>query len=144
VRDASGELQKSRPILDTVITIPAQERNGTEFIRALCDELSSATEHKIVVGIVPSNALAQVHIKAGYENLSARQVLEDFLNKMPMGNRYTWALLFQKDYALNIHLVRDPYKPAEGTRTQSGNGRSRFIEERTLTTNSGTVVRVVR
>lgn len=107
VRDASGQLQLSRPILDTIISIPSQDRDGIEFLHALCGALTEATSYIVFVGTTPINAMAQFHTKVGYENVSARQALEDFLNSMPNGKRYTWALLFQKDYALNIHWVRD-------------------------------------
>ena len=144
VRDAAGELQLSKPIMDTVITMPAQDRDGIEFMHALCDALTSATAHKVFIGMMPFNAMAQFHIKTGYENLPARRILEDFLNKMPRGERYTWALLFQKDYALNIHWVKDPYEPAEAfPPKESSAARSKFIEERTQT-NGTTTVRVVR
>lgn len=144
VRDASGRTQPSRPILDTVISVPAQDRNGIEFLHATCDALTGAAGYTIFVGTIPTNAMAQFRTKAGYENLPARKILEDFLSRMPNGERYTWALLFQKDYALNIHWVEDPYEPAKGSRRPSRSARSRFIEERTLTTSSGTVVHVVR
>jgi hypothetical protein len=106
-RDALGDLKPSRPVMDTIITIPAQDRSGIEFMHAFCDTLSSDAGHKIFVGMMPSNSLAQFRTKGGYENLSAREILEKFLNQMPKGDRYTWALLFQKDYALNIHYVAD-------------------------------------
>jgi hypothetical protein len=123
VRDSSGQLQPSRPILDTVISVPAQDRNGTEFLHALCETLTGATAHSIFVGTIPFNSMTQFRTNAGYENLPARQILEDFLNRMPNGERYTWALLFQKDYALNIHLVRDISKPVEASPRTSSSPR---------------------
>jgi hypothetical protein len=107
VRDVSGKLQPSRPMLDTIISVPAQERNGGQFLHALCDALTAASGYTVFVGLIPSNDMHQFHTNVGYENVPTRQALENFLDSMPNGDRYTWALLFQKDYALNIHWVKD-------------------------------------
>jgi len=130
VKDASGQLQPSRPILDTVISVAARDRNGIELLRAVCDALTGATGHTILVGTIPTNAMAQFRTSVGYENLPARQVLEEFLDKMPNGDRYTWALLFQKDYALNIHWVKALDHPTEALpRVYSPPSRNKFVEE---------------
>jgi len=121
IRDASGQSQPSKPILDTIISVPAQDRNGGEFLDAMCHALTDASGHRIFLGTIPSNAMAQFHTKAGYQNIPAQHVLEDFLDRMPHGERYTWALLFLKDYALNIHWVRDPSQP-EAPKTARTNG----------------------
>jgi hypothetical protein len=105
IRDVNGKLQHSHPILDTIISVPAQNRNGGEFLHALCDALTSATGYTVFLGLIPGNDMHQFRTNLGYENVPARQALENFLNSMPSGTRYTWALLFQKDYALNIHWV---------------------------------------
>lgn len=142
IRDASGQLQSSRPILGTVISLPSQDRDGVGFLHAFCDALASATGRAIFVGTIPSNSLAQFHTETGYENLPARQILEDFLNRMPNGQRYTWALLFQKDYALNIHWVRDLNQPFQ-TPPKADTARSKFIDERS-SGNGAKAVSVVR
>ncbi len=111
VRDISGTLQPSRPMLDTIISVPAKDRNGGEFLHALCDALTEATGYTVFVGLIPGNDMHQFHTNVGYENVPAGQALENFLDSMPNGNRYTWALLFQKDYALNIEWVKDPNQP---------------------------------
>ncbi|HKW17748.1 MAG TPA: hypothetical protein VJO35_09595 [Terriglobales bacterium] len=105
VRDSDGQLQPSQPLLSTVISLPAGDRDGIAFLHQMCDALTTATGYRVFVGTIPTNDMAQFHTKAGYEGLPAGQILEDFLDSMPDGNGYTWALLFQKDYALNIHRV---------------------------------------
>ena len=105
IRDESGHLQHNEPMMNTLISVPPQPRTGGELLSAICDALSSGTGHSVGVGTIPGNAMVQFHTEAGYENRTAQEVLDDFLNKMPNGTHYSWALLFQKDYALNIHMV---------------------------------------
>lgn len=126
VRDVSGELRPSRPMLDTIISVPAKERNGGQFLHALCDALTGATGYTVFVGLIPSNNMHQFHTNVGYENVPARQALENFLNSMPNGNRYTWALLFQKDYALNIHWVKDLNQPIKTPAKTAGAPQRKF------------------
>ncbi len=109
-RVASGDLQPTTPLLDTVISIPPQERNGAEFLKELCNTLQAQTGVGVMLGMFPQNTFAQYHSKDGHENMPARQILAAFLDGMPNGHRYAWALLFQQGYALNIRWVRDPGK----------------------------------
>lgn len=114
VRDTEGHLQPSQPVLDTVISIPAKERNGVEFLHALCDTLATATGFNVFVGTTPVNSLVGFRTQVEYRNVPAWRALEDFLDQMPGGGkRYTWALLYQKDYALNIHWVNDPNQASQ-------------------------------
>jgi len=142
-RRASGELQPAKPLLDTLIRMSPDDRNGATFLRVLCEELQGQTGVKVFPGMFPQNAFAQYHTKAEYENISARQVLTEFLDGMPHGNRYTWALLFQPryGYALNIRAVKEPTKPVEAT-PKTSSGPQRIIRE--TTSPLGTTVDVIR
>jgi hypothetical protein len=142
-RRASGELQPARPLLDTLIRISPDDRNGATFLGALCEELQGQTGVKVFAGMFPQNAFAQYHTKAGYENISARQVLTEFLDGMPHGDRYTWALFFEPHYgyALNIRAVKEPTKPVEAA-PKMNSGPQRIIRE--TTSPLGTTVDVIR
>lgn len=116
VRNASGELGPIHPILDTIVSIPPEERTGTQLIRALLDAVNRSSGPHLAFGIAPDNILAQYHTSAGYEDLPARQVLEDFLAGMPRGDRCAWDLLCQGgSCALNMHVVLElNHQPFQG------------------------------
>jgi hypothetical protein len=108
VKDEAGNLQPGKPILDTVITIPTQDRSAAEFLQLFCEALTSATGQKVSLGsasVLPGFSSAR--IKEGYDNLPAWQILEKSLDQVEGGDRYTWGLNYMKGYYLNIRWVKD-------------------------------------
>ncbi|MBZ5572723.1 MAG: hypothetical protein LAO09_12705 [Acidobacteriia bacterium] len=117
VRNTSGQLQHQAPVFDAVISITDDSRDGLQFLEDFCEQLSSAVGIKVVTGTVPTNALARYQTKRGFASLSARDALEQFLDGMPNGARYSWRLLYGDlppsglSYVLNINWVPDRTAP---------------------------------
>ena len=116
VRDQSGVLRPISPLLDTRVAIPVEQRNGNRFIHDLVDAISQSIGRQVIVGITPANILAQYETSTAYENLPARQVLEEFLKGMPRGDRCAWQFLCQGGTCvLNLHVVLElNHYPGQG------------------------------
>jgi len=59
-RRASGELQPAKPLLDTLIRISPDDRNGATFLGALCEELQGQTGVKVFAGMFPQMHLPNI------------------------------------------------------------------------------------
>lgn len=108
IRDKSGKLTHTKPVLDAVIGLPAKQRNGLQTLQAMCDAISKAAHVRVVVGTVPIGLLVHHEDKKGVTFGKARQALVEFLQRLGNGVHFSWQLLYGPDakmYALNIHVV---------------------------------------
>jgi hypothetical protein len=137
VKDISGRLQHATLILDTPISLVQEPRNGMQFLEEFCDQLSSngAGTH-VMMGTVPMNALFRHKTNVGFENLSAREALERFLDSMPYGARYSWRLLYGElptglGYVLNINWVPE-IKPVTPSPVEKPRIRTPYLRNKGL------------
>jgi hypothetical protein len=108
IKDKSGKLTHTKPVLDAVIGLPAKQRNGLQTLEAICDAISKAAHVRVVVGTVPIRLLVHHEDKKALKFGKAREALVEFLQRLGTGVHFSWQLLYGPDvkmYALNIHVV---------------------------------------
>lgn len=114
VKNQSRQDQNVSPILDTPISLPAQQRNGEDTVKAILTQLSAKTGVKMGIGSYSMNVLVQTQVTVGGENVPARSLLLKTFDatKRPL----IWSLLYDADskiYFLNISVAsratRDTY-----------------------------------
>jgi hypothetical protein len=136
VRDKSGQLQYRQPTLDTIISLSDQSRDGMQFLAALCAQVSTISGFPVRVGTVPMNALLRHRTESGFENQSARMILEEFLNSLPGGTQYTWRLLYGEvpplglGYVLNINSVKSVSPPAPAAAAKQSTPHKTSLERK--------------
>src|SRR5258705_4950464 len=117
-KNSAGTLVPLQPVLDSLISIPAEERTGMQSLEALCAAVSEVTQTKVVVGTADVNLFAGHSYQLGAKDEKARDFLVRLLGNVRVAGRLddtdlSWRLLFdptEKFYALNIHGVRKPGK----------------------------------
>jgi len=107
-KNEDGVLVSRQSVLDTVITVPAQKRNGLELLDAICAAISDARGIRVVVGGAPLNRFYQHQTESGAKNQRARDFLTNELDRISGQAKWSWQLLYDpgmKTYFLNIHAV---------------------------------------
>jgi hypothetical protein len=107
-KDKDGVLVSRQSVLDAVITVPAQKRNGLELLNAICAAISEASRTRVVVGGAPLNLLYRHQTESGAKNQRARDFLTNELDRITGQAKLSWQLLYSagmKTYFLNIHVV---------------------------------------
>lgn len=109
VLDASGALVHQNSILETVITVPASQRNGGQLLQAICDAVRSKTGTEIEIGpSMPSNYLARFETKDGITTMSAVKAIANLLDAASPKAIFDWDLYYDpadKSYMLNFVYV---------------------------------------
>jgi hypothetical protein len=108
-RDKNGVLTPQRSVFDTVITVPAQKRNGMELLTALCAAISQTSGIQVVPGSIPLNQLHRYETESGAKDVKAREFLSNELDRMSNNVKLSWQLFYDADsktYYLNIHAVK--------------------------------------
>jgi hypothetical protein len=95
------------PILDTIISIPVQQRSAFETLELIAKTLSSKTGTQVSLVQAPISLLRQSQVTVGGENLSARALVTQTLDatKRPL----VWDLLYESNfplYGFNIGVAR--------------------------------------
>ena len=107
-KDKNGVLTAHQSVLETVITLPPQKRNGMMLLEDLCAALSQSSGTRVLLATVPTNLLARYQTEAGAKDQKARTFLVDELDRMTGQARLSWRLLYSwemKTYYLNLHMV---------------------------------------
>ena len=90
-RSEEEYFREAKPLLDTVISFPAQERTAYATVEAIANELQKQfPKERIGLGRVPINRFLQTRLTVGASNEPARQVLIRVLDKIE-GN-YSWSI----------------------------------------------------
>lgn len=112
-RNSEGRIEAQPAILDTLISIPKDDRNGVQMLVEICAQLTAATGIKVGVGMIPMNMLMGWHGNVGFDLQPARDILEKFLNgKQFLGGLLDWRLFYvPRMYALNIGGPSPPSVP---------------------------------
>lgn len=103
-----GVLVSRQSVLDAVITVPAQKRNGLELLNAFCAAISEASGTRVVVGGAPLNRFYRHQTESGAKNQRARDFLTNELDRITGEAKWSWQLLYNpggKTYFLNVHGV---------------------------------------
>lgn len=103
----TGATSSHEPVLDTAVTLGAQERTVADTLDLLWREVEAQAHTTIVMGVVPKNTLEHTTATIGGTRISARELLTECL-KATHRNLY-WRLLFDpasKGYFLDIHSSR--------------------------------------
>jgi hypothetical protein len=112
-RDMGGKISPSRPLLDSKITLRAEERTVIDTFDLICKKISDLGTVKVSSGIIPFG-LDRSRITVGGTEADARSYVEDLIKAT--GRKMCWRLLFDpesKSYIINFHQVKSPAtKPA--------------------------------
>jgi hypothetical protein len=108
--DSQGKIAPQQVLLDSPVTIPAQERTFSDTVDLICQTIEDKTRVKITLGIHPLG-LDRTNVTAGGKELSARSYL--FRTMESTSRKLVWRLLYDPEsnsYFLNIHQVKLPGK----------------------------------
>ncbi len=108
--DSQGKIAPQQVLLDSPVTIPAQERTFSDTVDLICQTIEDKTHVKITLGIHPLG-LDRTNVTAGGKELSARSYL--FRTMESTSRKLVWRLLYDPEsnsYFLNIHQVKLPGK----------------------------------
>jgi hypothetical protein len=114
MKDRDGKWGPRGSILDLAITLPKEERTGTEMLRAIGDAVAAKGGAHILIGKVPNNVFSYRGTLVA-ENETARNVLVRTLDGI--NERLTWMLLFDptsREYFLNVILLPNPTRAFTG------------------------------
>lgn len=82
IKDDQGRRQPATPLLDTLITLPTEERSADQTIRLIGDELFAKHRIKVAGTGFANNALIQSKVTVGGTNVTARSLLLQTLTQI--------------------------------------------------------------
>jgi hypothetical protein len=100
VRNARGRWVKIVPLLDTPVTLAAQEWQADDVLLAIRDALQREAGAKVLLAEVPINWASRTKVQLSGQQESARELLDEAL----AGGRFTWQLLY--DRKLKAYVLR--------------------------------------
>jgi hypothetical protein len=106
--DSQGKISPQPVLLDSQITISAQERSFSDTGDLICQNLAEKSHIKVSLGVYPLG-LARTNVSLGGKDLAARDYLARAIEAS--GRKLVWRLLYDPDsssYILNFHQVRVP------------------------------------
>jgi hypothetical protein len=116
VKDKAGVLHNDPNVLDSRISLPAQQWTGMEALVYICKQLSIATKKDVEIGQVPLSLLSQLVATLAANNESAREVLLRLLTNLqqryaiaPKVPLFSWQFCYAPDdkrFFLNMRVVR--------------------------------------
>lgn len=108
-RDDNGGMVPAAPILDTVVSLPRENRNLAASLDLIFAAVKEKTGTAVGLGTGPTNTLVQQYAVVGGENMKARDlILMTFATNPAM----EWRLFYDpgaKAYALNVRLPDRKY-----------------------------------
>jgi hypothetical protein len=125
-RDHKGAVAPQKPLLDTMVSVPAQSRTISDTIDLLCKALTGETQVPVSIGITPRSLVDHTNVTAGGNKVAARTMLAQTL--AASGHELYWQLLFDpnsKSYLLNIHSARVPKAANQNWRGNPGEKQSK-------------------
>jgi hypothetical protein len=105
--DRTGQVQNLKPILDSAVSLPSEDRTAVKLLVDLCDALSRTTGQTLIPGNVPYSLLARHKTALPVSNIDARSVLNQLFAEID--RPLSWQLFYDPGlnwYVLNIHSVR--------------------------------------
>ncbi len=125
-RNETGEFVAHNSILDTRISISAQNATGIDIIEMMCKQLSERLGGKVVVGMIPPVPFSSLQKIFTAVDRSANDCLTELIKKT--GYNLSWQLFYDPKlrwYALNIHPVG--YGGTNASTTAQNASASRLI-----------------
>jgi hypothetical protein len=107
IKNSAGELVVQESILDTLISLPAEERTVDETLHAICEALSYSTGIRVGIGASPS-WFGRYKYKPAPGWQKARDLLVEMFAALEHGGDLSWELNYTPDlkwYMLNLHHV---------------------------------------
>jgi hypothetical protein len=107
-KNKNGVLASHESVLEAVITVPPQKRNGLKLLEDFCTAVSHSSGTPVLVGMVPTSLFFRYETEAGAKDQKARTFLVNELDRMTGQARLSWQLFYSaqmKTYFLNIHVV---------------------------------------
>jgi len=111
ITDRTGQLQELKPVLDTAVSLPSEDRTAAKLLVDLCEVLSRTTGQTMIPGNVPYALLARHKTAIPVSNIAARSVLNQLFAEIDVP--LSWQLFYDPGlnwYVLNIHPVHSPSK----------------------------------
>jgi len=110
IKNSEGQLVPQESVLDTIISLPAEERSAEQKLESVCSAISRATNIGVVVGTIPTNWFYRYRDQQGAASQKARDVLVNMFETMikDSGANLSWRLFYgpgEKRYVLNVHMV---------------------------------------
>jgi hypothetical protein len=118
VKGKAGQDRNVAPILDTKISIPAQERTAAETLELIFKEVSAKNGVEMGLGWVPNNLIYQARVNVGGNNVSARSLLVQTLNAT--GRPVVYSLMYFENthrYLLNAFVAARALRDTYGRKT---------------------------
>ncbi len=115
-RDEKGTVSAQKVLLDSMITVPVEQRTIADTVNLICQKLADETHLPVAVGVTPRSLVDHINVKAGGTKSPARTVLSQAL--AASDHPLYWRLLFDpnsKGYLLNIHWLRAQKEPGHET-----------------------------
>ena len=111
--DEKGKISKQEVVLDTPITIPAEDRTVADTVDLICQKVSDKSHISVTLGVHPMG-LDRQRATVGGKEMAARAYISTATE--PTGRKISWRLLYDPDlkgYILNLHQFRIPPPPSK-------------------------------
>jgi hypothetical protein len=108
IKDRSGRLTPQQSLLDTIVTLSANERTGLQTLEALTESIGKAAQVRIILGNVPLGLFLRHKDSHGVAGQRAREFLVELLRRISPDRPLSWQLLYDPGlqmYALNIYAL---------------------------------------
>jgi hypothetical protein len=108
IKNSQGELAPQESVLETTISLPAEEGTGWQRLQNICAAIREATKIPVTFGTIPHQLFLQHQVQQGATRQKARDILTALLEIVGNGRNLSWQLFYDpgfKFYVLNIHLV---------------------------------------
>src|SRR5437016_3698734 len=92
-KNSLGDITPQQSLLDTVISLPSEERSGAQTLKALCNAISQQSQNLVLVGTIPVNRFLHYHDNRGLKSERARDALADLLRSVDPNGNLSWQLL---------------------------------------------------
>jgi hypothetical protein len=117
-KNARGDLEEYRPLLDAPVTIPKLQRSAGMTIDAILEEVGRTTGAELILGTAPLNLLGEARVEIGATNEAARSVLSRILQATgpvtatsAAPPKLSWALMCDPSpgpCGFNVYVVGKP------------------------------------
>jgi hypothetical protein len=117
VSDSNGVRVRQGSILDTLVAVPAAERDGDDLLQAICDDIQKETGYEVGIGpSVPANYLARYKTSQGISKQTARVAIAHLLDPASVTGIFDWDLYYgpsDKSYMLNFSYAGPAAQPPQ-------------------------------
>ncbi len=119
VRDASGQMRRVSPVLDTRVTVPRGTRSVIATLEVLLKQVSATSGYTIHLGTMPIRTMMTTQVTVGADQEAASAVLARMLADisnisagLASNPRFSYVMYFdakQRSYAFNVQKIPDSF-----------------------------------